>query len=308
MRATNTSAAVRFYFLVSLSAILMGSLDQFTAECQGADVAALSSTQVPGISPAQVTFSGRLGLFSLPLGSTGRDATVSSFQLTDLTTPSIERNPEGVVWGGAILGIGLAATAYGFLERGTYYSSKDVVRTIREGDSVSVLRFTLYDKRHANPHTALLTSFGLFCNGSYWMLKDKIEGVDLEEYSDYFSEKNMGLYSMVIGAFVTASAFLVPEYTDKIRRGYETTTEPNGRVQYFPIQEESRDLSYRQFAVNVGSGAIYLGFGLWQFLLKDYFFPPEETTAVLNSPHRAKANISFVPMADPPGGYLICRF
>jgi len=98
------------------------------------------------------------------------------------------------------------------------------------------------------------------------MLKGRVDGVDLEEYSPLFCERNMAWSSLVFGTLVIVGANLIPEYTDEVRRGYEKVTEPSGRVQYFPIQEEHREYSYRQYSVNVAAGGVYIGFALWKLL------------------------------------------
>ncbi|MFC1848787.1 hypothetical protein ACFL27_01145 [candidate division CSSED10-310 bacterium] len=192
------------------------------------------------------------------------------FNLEGSVHSSPASRTEGYVWGGIFLTAGVGCTLYGFLERGIFYSQKSIVRNIDNNDgTVSELHFTLYQKNHASPYMAMFTSLGLFFNGTYWMLKDSVEGVDMAEFSLLFSEQKMAAYSIGFGSLVILSAFLSPEYSDEARRGYEIATDSSGRIQYFPIQDERRLYSYRQFSVNMGAGLIYIGFGVWKLLFND---------------------------------------
>ncbi|MBN2384722.1 hypothetical protein JXQ70_17745 [bacterium] len=223
--------------------------------------------------------------------------------LIDMTT---DKADEGLVWGGAFLLLGTGITVYGFLERDIYYSQKDIERTIMSGDGLEhELHFTLYKKTHANPHTALFTSIGLFLNGSYWLLKERVDGVDLEEYSTLFSERNMAYYSIILGTIITTAAFLVPEYSDEVRRGYLIQTDSAGEVQYYPVQDERRLYSYRQASVNAAAGLVYLGFGLWKLIWDE-----SPTGNGLNRTGQQHVTTSFScqPLLTPNSLWLHFRF
>lgn len=207
-----------------------------------------------------------------------------------------EKKANGRVWGGVFLATGVACTVYGLWERGVFYNWKDVVREEKMGDVNSVSYFTLYNKTHANPHTALLTSLGLFLNSSYWMLKDRIEGVNLEEYSDLFSQRKMAWYSIAFGSLVAVVSSFNLEYIDNVRRGYREIIEPNGRKQYFSIQDEHREFSYKQYSVNMASSLIYVGFGIWKLLAGNI----SKTNKLIHDNNYSKLHFSFSPSSPLP--------
>lgn len=214
----------------------------------------------------------------------------------------------GRVWGGLFLIAGITSTAYGFINREIHYNEKSIEREeYLDGEVQSNLYFTLYEKTTINPQTALCTSLGLFFNSSYWLLKDRVANIDLEEYSPAFREDRMALYSMIFGSLVIASSFMVPEYVDEQRRGYEVSYEADGRSQIFPIQDETRKYSIRQHSVNVSCGAIYIGFGAWKYW---QYRHKNKKSLMKNADGKKNSKIEFscIPLVEQGGLMVNLRF